>query len=161
MICDSTATDDDATEDEEEKEIAGVRCQSHEEEEESIAKRWGKQHSPLEHGLYSKDTSIQGTQNLVPKKCSHNLCIFYLCCRDTSIQGKGTLFLCHKTWVYLPFRGHLRNQWVTGHKNCRYICVHQSQWRQHSKHDLTQLNPCTRGAFVGIQHIISQTMYIF
>ena len=39
MICDSTATDDDATEDEEEKELAGVRCQSHEEEEESVAKR--------------------------------------------------------------------------------------------------------------------------
>ena len=39
MICDSTATDDDATEDEEGKEIAGVGCQSHEEEEESIAKR--------------------------------------------------------------------------------------------------------------------------
>ena len=62
MICDSTATDDDATEDEEEKEIAGVGCQSHEEEEESIAKRWGKQlnrveHSPLEH-LYSKDTKF-------------------------------------------------------------------------------------------------------
>ena len=43
MICDSNATDDDATEDEEEKEIAGVRCQIHEGEEESIAKRWGKQ----------------------------------------------------------------------------------------------------------------------
>lgn len=39
MICDSNATDDDATEDEEEKEIAGVRCQIHEGEEESIAKR--------------------------------------------------------------------------------------------------------------------------
>ena len=39
MICDSTATADEATEDEEEKEIAGLRCQSDEEEEESIAKR--------------------------------------------------------------------------------------------------------------------------
>ena len=96
MICDSTATDDDATEDEEEKEIAGVRCQSHEEEEESVAKRWGKQHSPLEH-LYSKDTSIQGTQNWVPKKCSHNLCILYLYCSDTSIQGKGHFF-----WITKP-----------------------------------------------------------
>ena len=159
MICDSTATDDDATEDEEEKEIAGVRCQSHEEEEESVAKRWGKQHSPLEH-LYSKDTSIQGTQNWVPKKCSHNLCILYLYCSDTSIQGKGTLFLGHKSWLYLPFRGHLRNQSVTGHKNCQYVCVHQSQWREHSKHELTHLNPCMCSAFVGIQHTISQTMYI-
>ena len=35
--------------------------------------------SPLGH-LYSKNTSIheQGTQNLVPEKCSHNLCIGYL-----------------------------------------------------------------------------------
>jgi len=29
--------------------------------------------SPLGH-LYLRDTSIQGTQNLVLEKCSHNLC---------------------------------------------------------------------------------------
>ena len=28
--------------------------------------------------LYSGDTSIQGTKNLLPVKCSHNLCICYL-----------------------------------------------------------------------------------
>ena len=27
---------------------------------------------------FSRDTSIQGAQNLVPKKCSDNLCICYL-----------------------------------------------------------------------------------
>ena len=27
--------------------------------------------------IYSRDTSIQGTQNLVLEKCSHNLCIRY------------------------------------------------------------------------------------
>ena len=33
--------------------------------------------SPLRH-LYSSNTSIRGTQDLVPKKCSHSLCICYL-----------------------------------------------------------------------------------
>ena len=44
-------------------------------------------------------TSIQGTQNLVAEKYSHNLCICYLYERDTSIQGEGTVFLGHETWV--------------------------------------------------------------
>ena len=38
------------------------------------------------------DTSIQGTQNLVPEKGPRNLCIYYLYWRDTSIQKNGTLF---------------------------------------------------------------------
>ena len=55
--------------------------------------------SPLGH-LYSRDTSIQGTQNLVSEKCSHNLCICYVYWRDTtSFQGKGTLFLGLETWI--------------------------------------------------------------
>ena len=33
--------------------------------------------SPLGH-LYSKNTSIHDQTNLVPEKCSHNLCIGYL-----------------------------------------------------------------------------------
>ena len=33
--------------------------------------------SPLGH-LYSSNTSIQGTQNLVPERCSHSPCICYL-----------------------------------------------------------------------------------
>ena len=46
--------------------------------------------SPLEH-LYSRDTSIQGTQKLVPKKCPHNLCICYLYLgeRDTFVGPKA------------------------------------------------------------------------
>ena len=32
---------------------------------------------PLGH-LYSRDTAIEGTQNLVPEKYSHNPCICYL-----------------------------------------------------------------------------------
>ena len=36
-------------------------------------------------------------QAVVPENCWHNLCIFYLYWRDTSIQGKGTLF-----WVPAP-----------------------------------------------------------
>ena len=39
------------------------------------------------------DTSIQGTQTLVPEKHPYNLCICYLYKRDTSIQGTGTHFL--------------------------------------------------------------------
>ena len=42
-------------------------------------------------------TSIQGTQNLVTEKCSHNVCICYLYWRETSIQGNWTLF-----WVLKP-----------------------------------------------------------
>ena len=45
--------------------------------------------------LYSRDTSIQGTQNLVAEKCSDNL---YW--RDTFTQGKGTL--CLSVWVPKP-----------------------------------------------------------
>ena len=51
------------------------------------------------------DTSIQGTppftgtQNLVPEKCSQNLCICYLYWRDTFIQGKETLFLGPETRI--------------------------------------------------------------
>ena len=43
--------------------------------------------SPLGH------LCIQGTQNLAEDRYSHNLFIYYLCWRNTSIQGKGTLFL--------------------------------------------------------------------
>ena len=50
------------------------------------------------------DTFIQGTQNLLPEKCSHNLCICYLYWRDTSIQGKGS-----------QKRGHLSSQNLTDH----------------------------------------------
>ena len=59
---------------------------------------------PLGH-LCSGDTCVQGTplfrRHLCsgdtksgPRKCWHHLCICYLCWRDTSILGKGTLFLC-------------------------------------------------------------------
>ena len=43
------------------------------------------------------DTSILGTENLVPEKCLHNLCICYLYGRDTSIPGKRTLFVGRET----------------------------------------------------------------
>ena len=45
---------------------------------------------PLGH-LYSRNTSTQGTQNLVLEKRPDNICIYYLYLRDTSFQGKGTL----------------------------------------------------------------------
>ena len=65
---------------------------------------------------YSWDTSIQGTQNLVPeKKLPHNLWICYRYWRDTSFQGRGTHFLGPKTWVDL-----------------------HSGDTKHSKHDLSQ-----------------------
>ena len=65
--------------------------------------------------LYSGDTSIQGTQNLVLKKRSH----------VTSIEGallfrgKKTLFLSSETRVQPPFREHvlLNAQKVSDHKN--------------------------------------------
>ena len=48
------------------------------------------------HDFMWKQT-IQGTQNLVTEKCSHNLRICYLYLVDTSIQGKGHFF-----WVPNP-----------------------------------------------------------
>ena len=49
----------------------------------------------LSFGLhYSRDTSIQGKQNLVPKKCSHDLCICYLYLRETSIISGVRDTLC-------------------------------------------------------------------
>ena len=53
--------------------------------------------SSLGH-LYSRDTwwtpPFQGTQNLVPEKCSHNLCICYLYWRDCTplFRGMGHFF---------------------------------------------------------------------
>ena len=64
------------------------------------------ENSPLGH-LCSGDTSIQVTQNMVPKKCSHNLWFCYLYSRDTpicSIQGKGHLLWV--THVFPPSRGY-------------------------------------------------------
>ena len=42
------------------------------------------------------DSSIQGTQNLVREKCSHNLCIFYLEGTPPS-REKGHIFWVQKT----------------------------------------------------------------
>ena len=66
---------------------------------------WGQKHGRRfvvlghkygRHDFMWKQT-IQGTQNLVTEKCSHNLCICYLYSVDTSIQGKGHFF-----WVPNP-----------------------------------------------------------
>ena len=54
-------------------------------------------------------------QNLVPKKCSRNLCICFLCSWDTFIQGTQNLVrkkCSHNLWIFNsilgtpPFRGH-------------------------------------------------------
>ena len=80
-----------------------------------IARHYCIETSPL-GSLYSWNTSIQGTQNLVPeKKLPHNLWMCYRYWRDTSFQGRGTHFLGPKTWVDL-----------------------HSGDTKHSKHDLSQ-----------------------
>ena len=61
-------------------------------------------------------TSIQGTQNLVPKKHSHDFCTYYLYWRDTFIKGKWPIFLGPETRVQPPFRTHLSTQNMTDHK---------------------------------------------
>ena len=74
------------------------------------------------HDFMWKHT-IQGTQNLVTEKCSHNLCICYLYSMDTSIQGKGHFF-----WVPLLYLTSIHwspysNQKVTHHRNRhKYKC---------------------------------------
>ena len=66
--------------------------------------------SPTVETLYSRDTSIQGTQKSVQEKCSHNLCICYLLWRNISIQGKRTHFMGPETQVKPPSRAHLSIQ---------------------------------------------------
>ena len=66
--------------------------------------------------LYSSNTSIWGTQNLVPEKCSH-ISVFV-----TSIEGKPLFrgkghFFWVQTLVWPLFRGYLSNQQVTDDKN--------------------------------------------
>ena len=66
---------------------------------------------PLGH-LCSRDTSIQGTLNLVPEKSSHNICNCHLYWRDNSIQRKGALFLGLKLKFNLhSIRGHAKYDW--------------------------------------------------
>lgn len=58
--------------------------------------------------LYSRDTSIQGSQKLVPEKLPHNLCVCYLYWSVTSVHlGKGTRFLGPETRVWPLLRRHL------------------------------------------------------
>ena len=47
--------------------------------------------SPLGY-LYSRDTSIQGAQNLVPEKCSDNLCICYGSIEETPLFRERCTF---------------------------------------------------------------------
>ena len=66
---------------------------------------------PLGH-LCSRDTSIQGTLNLVPEKSSHNICSCYLYWSDNSIQPKRALFLGLKLKFNLhSIRGHEKYDW--------------------------------------------------
>ena len=70
------------------------------------------------HDVIGKHT-IQGTQNLVTEKCSHNLCICYLYSMDTSIQGKGHFFLVPILYLTSMHWSPYSNQKVTDHKNRR------------------------------------------
>ena len=47
----------------------------------------------------------------VPEKWSGTLCICFLCWRNISIQGKGTLFRGRETQFWPPFRGHPGTQY--------------------------------------------------
>ena len=47
--------------------------------------------------VYARDTSIHGTPNSVPEKCSHNLCIYYPSIERTRLfRGKGQFFWARK-----------------------------------------------------------------
>ena len=66
--------------------------------------------------LYSRDTSIKGTQHLVPEKCPQNLCI----CMIASIEGtplfraKGHFFRIQKLWFNLHSEDTLAlKKWMT------------------------------------------------
>ena len=79
--------------------------------------------------------------------------ICYLYWRNTSTQGKGTLFMGPKTQVKPPSRGHPSTQKVTNHKKYKFKCPLVTM-RQLSKHELSHLNRCT--ALVGSKHRILQ-----
>ena len=62
--------------------------------------------------LCSRDTSIQGTLNLVPEKSSHNIFNCHLYWRDNSIQGKRPFLLGLKLKFNLhSIRGNAKHDW--------------------------------------------------
>ena len=98
------------------------------------------------------DTSTQGTQNLVPEKYPHNLCTCYLFWTNTSIQGKGTLFLGPETWINLHSGDTLAiKTWLTT-KRVDFLSVYLSQLWKLSQTELSHLNRCN--AILWINHNI-------
>ena len=65
--------------------------------------------------VYSRDTSIHGTPNSVPEKCSHNLCIYYPSIEATPpFRGKGQFFWARKPGFNLHSRDTLAlKKWLT------------------------------------------------
>ena len=70
---------------------------------------WPKLEANVQWNLYSRDKSIQGTQSLVPQKCSRRKGHFY--------SRKGAFFLGPKTLVSPPLGEHLSAQNVTDYKD--------------------------------------------
>ena len=95
--------------------------------------------------LYSRDK----VSDQVPEKCPHNLCIYYLFWRDTSIRGKGHFFGVPKPVFSLHSGDTLAiKKWLITKKNWYFRC----KLMELSQTEISDLNWCT--ALVWIQHII-------
>ena len=97
---------------------------------------------------YSRDTSNQGTQNLVPEKCSHHLCscyyLYYFKRHLYSAVPKPTFNLHSGDTLALETQ---LNTKISDN-------FHWSQWQQLSKHELPHSKQCT--GLMGIQHTTMQ-----
>ena len=95
--------------------------------------------SPLGQ-LHSRDTSIQGIQNLVPENVHHdNLCTVTFIEGTTLFQGKGTLFQVPKPRFNLNFGDTLTlKKWLATKIVDKFKCLLESRWRHLSKHELSR-----------------------
>ena len=95
--------------------------------------------SPLGH-LYLRDTSIQGTPNLIREKCSHNVCYLY-----------GSLDTFSGSWNPDFIQGHLNTEKALLADKFKIKCALVTMA---TTHELSNLNWYT--ALVVIQHTTSQ-----
>ena len=88
--------------------------------------------------VYSRDTSILGTPNSVPEKCSHNLCIYYPSIEATPLfRGKGQFFWARKPGFNLHSGGTLAlKKWLTKKR----VDIFELMYTTHSYESFHKLN---------------------
>ena len=99
--------------------------------------------------VYSRDTSIHGTPNSVPVKCSHNLCIHYPNIERTPLfRGKGQFFWAPKPGFNLDSGDTLAlKKWLT----TKRVDIFELMYSSHNYESFHKLNYLTwiDAVFVG------------